>query len=388
MGLFGRHKGATDRQEGKIMITKGSFQRFSFLIVLTILFFPITAISAPAEHTQGQTAASEKPSEATKVGEYASIDQNVSGANIRYAATLSAEVLRSVPPGYPVFILERLGDWALVEDFKERRGWVFASLLTEPKTVIIKVLRGNLRRGPSLTDLIINKLDQGTVLFIIKKRGDWLQVSESDGFTGWLHRDVVWPGDARSASKQEAVSAEAALRSEEVPTRAVEKIPSRKIEEKKSAFAEQIQPVAGKEILAAPIKENKAEAVNNLQPAYISNIYLANNLVMKNNIQHPDIVVNVLKANDPQAITYLVIDLVGDMGVHNLELEIFDMNGRQVSPIQKIKPWAAEKNNAYIKVTAKLSGSFPEGGIFFKLSDTLDSGSKTSLGLFKVITVK
>lgn len=357
------------------------------MIVLSILFFPVTIVFAQAEQALGQTAA-EQPSEVTKIGEYASITQNVSGANIRSAAAISAEVMRSAPPGYPVYILERLGDWALIEDFKERRGWIFASLLTEPKTVIIKVLRGNLRRGPSLTDLIINKLDQGTVLYVMGKSGDWLQVSESDGFTGWLHRDVIWPNDARLLSNQGAVGATAPIGREEVPTKAIKQIPPRKIEEKQSAIAEQTQPDSGKEILASSSKKKEVEVVNKMQPAFISNIYLANNLVMRNNIQQPDIVVNALRANDPQAITHLVIDLIGDMGVHNLELEILDMNGKQVSPTQQLETWTAEKNNAHIKVTVKLSGSFPEGGIFFKLSDTFDSGSKTSLGLFKVITVK
>ena len=113
--------------------------------------------SGPAgEH--GETAP------ATKAGEYVSIGQVAAGANIRAAASLAAEVLLSVPAGYPLAVVERQEDWVMVRDFRGRKGWVYAPLLSEDETVIIKVWKGNLRRGPGVRDAIIAKLDYGTVL--------------------------------------------------------------------------------------------------------------------------------------------------------------------------------------------------------------------------------
>jgi SH3-like domain-containing protein len=123
---------------------------------------------------------------------YASIVKG-RGANIRSDASLTSEVLRTMPEGHPVAVLEQKADWFLVEDFRERKGWVYASLLTEPGTVIIKVYKGNLRSGPSLTDDLIVQLDHGTVMSVEKTLGDWLQVSNSDDLTGWLNRKVIWP---------------------------------------------------------------------------------------------------------------------------------------------------------------------------------------------------
>ena len=116
-----------------------------------------------------------------------------SGANIHPEPSMSSEILRAFPPGYPVVILERRGDWVLVDDFRDRKGWVYSSLLTKPETVIIKVLKGYIRIGPNIRDKIIAKLDQGTVLSVVEIRGDWLKVSDTTGLNGWLHRDVVWP---------------------------------------------------------------------------------------------------------------------------------------------------------------------------------------------------
>ena len=128
-----------------------------------------------------------------KAEEYASVARIASAANIRSEASLASEVLLAVPAGYPLAVLERNGDWVLVEDFMERRGWVFSSLLTEHGTAIIMVWKGNLRTGPGLTDEIITKLDHGTVLSVVGTRGDWVQVNNSERLSGWMHRDTVWP---------------------------------------------------------------------------------------------------------------------------------------------------------------------------------------------------
>jgi len=129
-------------------------------------------------------------SKTAETPQYASI---AVGANIRSDATLEAKVLRTVPPGYPVSILSEKTDWFLVEDYRGRKGWVFASLVTEPKTVIIKVFKGNLRNGPGLKNDTIVQLDHGAVMSVLERRGKWLQVTDSENLTGWLHRKVVWP---------------------------------------------------------------------------------------------------------------------------------------------------------------------------------------------------
>ena len=141
-----------------------------------------------------------------KAEEYFSVGRFVSAANIRSEASLSSEILRAVPPGYPLAVLESQGDWALVEDFMEKKGWVYTSLLAEQGTVIIKVWKGNLRTGPGLTEGIIAKLNHGTVLSVVETRGDWLQVNDSTGLSGWLYRDVVWPQHITVSAREVAVA--------------------------------------------------------------------------------------------------------------------------------------------------------------------------------------
>jgi len=191
-----------------------------------------------------------QPSEAAKAGKYASVVQGGSGANIRSAASVSSEILRSVPPGYPLIILESRGDWFLVQDYRKRKGWVFASLLTEPVTVIIKVQKGNLRSGPGLTDRVMAELDLGKVLSVLEIRGDWLQVRASNGLSGWVHQDIIWPAEYMTSTQEVPLPAEA-----------VAQIPPQKPEEERRAVAEQVKPEAIKKIQAETGKKEAAEAV-------------------------------------------------------------------------------------------------------------------------------
>ena len=128
--------------------------------------------------------------ETTKTVEYARISV---GANIRSDASLTSEIIYTVPPGYPVAVLANQADWLLVEDYQRRKGWVFASLVKKPKTVIIKVNKGNLHRGPSLKDDVIAQLDHGKIMPVLERKGEWIEVSDFEGLTGWLNYKAIWP---------------------------------------------------------------------------------------------------------------------------------------------------------------------------------------------------
>jgi SH3-like domain-containing protein len=124
---------------------------------------------------------------------YSSITSQGKGANIRSGPSLDAAVLRAVPTGYPLLIIDQQDNWTLVEDFRQRQGWVYTRLLTANTTVIIKVGKGNLRSDPSLRDAISAKLDYGTVMQIENRQDNWIKVKGSDGLVGWLHQEVIWP---------------------------------------------------------------------------------------------------------------------------------------------------------------------------------------------------
>jgi SH3-like domain-containing protein len=152
------------------------------------------AVSVTGEAVQAESLTGpEKGSTHEETKEYAGVSWNGRGANIRAQPSLATEVLRAVPPGYPLAVLQRQGDWVLVQDFRDRQGWVYASLLTDRQAVVVKVGKGNMRSGPSLIEDIVAKLDYGTVMQVEEISGGWVRVTSPDGLTGWLHSDIVWP---------------------------------------------------------------------------------------------------------------------------------------------------------------------------------------------------
>jgi len=129
-------------------------------------------------------------------------------------------------------------------------------------------------------------------------------------------------------------------------------------------------------------------AFNYRQPAYITSFYLCNKLVKKGNSIQPERVLNALIAGNPKEAAHIVVDIVGNQGVHNPEVEILDANGNLYTDPIKINPVTVKNDSEFFRLAPRISGKFPEGGVFFKISDKLNTGSRTTIGMFGVMTIK
>jgi SH3-like domain-containing protein len=127
--------------------------------------------------------------------EYVSVQKD--GVNVRSGPSTSAEVRWEVFKSFPLQVVKRQGDWAQVTDFEGDTGWIYAALLSPEKSVIVRKSKVNLRDQPN-TDKdtrIIAIVKYGVVFTPLEKKGDWLKVRHADGTEGWISRDLVWPAD-------------------------------------------------------------------------------------------------------------------------------------------------------------------------------------------------
>ena len=124
---------------------------------------------------------------------YADVTDKVEWANIRSGPSMDFAVLRWAIRGLPLLVLERQKEWSMVEDFRNRKGWIANSLLADHKSVILKSNNEKLLQGPNLEDGIVKGLDYGTVMRIETAQGDWLKVVTREGIEGWLRKESVWP---------------------------------------------------------------------------------------------------------------------------------------------------------------------------------------------------
>lgn len=141
----------------------------NFTILLLIVFFSTTAFAAT----------------------YVSIKKD--GVNIRSGPATKEEVLWEVFKDFPLKVLKKKGKWTQTVDFEGDKGWVYSQLLSNKKTVIVRVKTANMRLGPGKNYEIIATVKHGVVFKFGKVEGDWIKVSHEDGTKGWLFKNLLWP---------------------------------------------------------------------------------------------------------------------------------------------------------------------------------------------------
>lgn len=113
-------------------------------------------------------------------------------ANIRDGAGKDYPAAWLAERNTPFEILGWNGDWANVVDFEEDSGWAHRSVIIEGDCVIVKGKRANIRSGAGLEFDSVWELERGYPLRAVRRRGDWLQVTDGDEVDGWIFYRLVW----------------------------------------------------------------------------------------------------------------------------------------------------------------------------------------------------
>jgi SH3-like domain-containing protein len=125
------------------------------------------------------------------IAEYVSVKVPV--ANIRSEPNDSGDPAWKVEAYYPLFVLEKKGDWYRFRDFEGDMGWIYAPLVNRDEAVITIKEDCNIRSGPSTQNDIVFKAEIGIPFKVLTKKGSWLNVLHTDGDRGWIHKSLVWP---------------------------------------------------------------------------------------------------------------------------------------------------------------------------------------------------
>ena len=80
-------------------------------------------------------------------------------------------------------------------DFEGDKGWIYETLVSSKKTVIVSVDTANMRSGPTTNDPIIATVKKGVVFDPIEMKNDWIKVKYKNELTGWMHNSLVWPAN-------------------------------------------------------------------------------------------------------------------------------------------------------------------------------------------------
>lgn len=126
-------------------------------------------------------------------GEYVSVKKD--GVNIRSGPSTKNKVVWEVFESFPLEVIKREGKWANVVDFEGDEGWIYETLISNKKTVIVTVDTANMRAGASTDDVVVATVKKGVVFEPLEMKGAWMKVRYKNEITGWMHNSLLWPNN-------------------------------------------------------------------------------------------------------------------------------------------------------------------------------------------------
>jgi len=125
--------------------------------------------------------------------EYVSVNKDA--VNIRSGPSTNSKIIWQVFEGYPLQVKKRDGKWVNVVDFEGDEGWIYETLISSKKSVIVSVDTANMRSGPTTDDAVVATVKKGVVFEPLEMNGDWVKVRYKDELTGWMYNSLLWPAN-------------------------------------------------------------------------------------------------------------------------------------------------------------------------------------------------
>lgn len=96
--------------------------------------------------------------------------------------------------GYPLKVIKKDGEWYQVTDFEGDTGFIHQSSVKKGDTVIVISEKSvNMRSEPDTKSAVVADIERGVVMTKLVTKGKWTQVRHSGGTTGWIFNTLIWP---------------------------------------------------------------------------------------------------------------------------------------------------------------------------------------------------
>lgn len=123
--------------------------------------------------------------------EFRSVAENA--AVLYDAPSAKAKKLYIVNHGYPVEIVVMVEGWVKVRDVNGELTWIESKLLTDRRTVVIRVPQAQVRQSADDNAPVVFQAQQYVILDLLEvAAGGWLRVRHRDGQTGFVKVSQIW----------------------------------------------------------------------------------------------------------------------------------------------------------------------------------------------------
>ena len=124
--------------------------------------------------------------------EYVSVTKD--NVNVRTAPNTQSQVYMELFAGYPLKVLKKDGDWLQISDFEGDTGWIHQSLVGKNNTVIINASKSvNMRAEPNTNSAVVADVERGVIMTKLEENGKWVKLKHSSGTIGWIYKPLLWP---------------------------------------------------------------------------------------------------------------------------------------------------------------------------------------------------
>jgi SH3-like domain-containing protein len=117
--------------------------------------------------------------------------------NVRRGPSRDHEVVwRYVRAGLPVEVTQEFENWRRIRDYEGSEGWVFHSLLSGTRTVLVAPWEKegkshDLRAEPTDSAAVVARLQPGVQATAPECGDGWCRL-RGQGFSGWIQQDTLW----------------------------------------------------------------------------------------------------------------------------------------------------------------------------------------------------
>ncbi|MEL6480550.1 MAG: SH3 domain-containing protein, partial [Pseudomonadota bacterium] len=96
--------------------------------------------------------------------------------------------------GLPVRVIGEYRDWRQIVDSDNASGWVYHSLLTGRRTVLVTAERARLLGHPETAAALMAEAESGVVADLRQCGRDWCEIEAGD-VIGWVPKEALWGVD-------------------------------------------------------------------------------------------------------------------------------------------------------------------------------------------------
>lgn len=114
-------------------------------------------------------------------------------ANLRSSPALTtSNVVLEAPRYYPLLIQKERGDFYEVSDYQGKTGWIQKDQVDRTKGVVVEVESADVRKGPGQGYPVIFRAYGGVSFKVLDESEGWLEIVHESGQKGWIFKPLTW----------------------------------------------------------------------------------------------------------------------------------------------------------------------------------------------------